>query len=267
MAENSRIEWCHHTFNPWMGCTKVSAGCTNCYAERLVSGRFGYEVWGDRTMRLRTRSWTGPYKWNKRARHRGVRERVFCASLADVFEDRPELVEWRDELWRMIDSCRSLDWLLLTKRPGNIGDMLPEFWNTGLPEHVWLGVSVEGQVAATRIKALLDVPRPRDFVGVRFVSAEPLLGPLDLRGFLAPDAVNWLIVGGESGPKARPMEVGWARVLRDQCDRADIPFFFKQGSRANWPRFRDFGSFPVDLRRREVPGKRSMVEGVNHDLQ
>lgn len=239
------IEWADYTFNPWIGCEKVSAGCKHCYAERDTSNRVstarGLPLWGPSSTRRRTSeaNWREPLLWNKQAKALRaicereaipfVRPRVFCASLADVFEDRPELATWRTDLFNLIERCDELDWLLVTKRPENVREMVPFLWSGSndfarsvgtWPKHVWLGTTVEDRKALTRIDDLRNAPAV-----VRFLSIEPLLedlGTLDLRG------ISWVIVGGESGPKARPMLPAWVRSIRGQCRAAGVPFFFKQ---------------------------------------
>jgi protein gp37 len=233
MSQNSKIEWCHHTFNPWWGCAKVSAGCQNCYAESFAR-RFGVG-WGVKGKRRPASAevWEQPRRWNAAAAKKGKRARVFCSSMADVFEDRPELVPWRKTLWYIIKATPYLDWLLLTKRPENIRKMLPEKWGNGWA-NVWLGTSAEDQkTLEERMPPLLKVPAV-----VHFLSAEPLLGPLDITsipftvsGYLEPphhDVLDWVIVGGESGHGARPMHPKWATSLRDQSEALGIAFFFKQ---------------------------------------
>lgn len=265
MAENSKIEWTHHTFNPWQGCQKVGPGCDHCYAEARDMRFTGGSMWGPHAPRQRTSAanWRTPLKWNRDAAAAGERRRVFCASLADVFDNHPSIQpEWRADLWALIEATPNLDWMLLTKRPGNISGMLPSDWGVGWP-NVWLGCTVVNQAEANRdIPKLLAVP-----AAVRFLSIEPLLGPVDLtalpygygptyqdalRGKLwmpvgTPDwpidhratengrtyvdlrgMIHLVIVGGESGPNARPMHPDWARSLRDQCQAAGVPFFFKQ---------------------------------------
>lgn len=334
MAENSKIEWTHHTFNPWIGCTKVGPGCDHCYAEAWDSrGLQQRETrWGPHAFRTRTSAanWRQPLKWAREAAAAGERRRVFCASLADVFDNHPSILpEWRGDLWELIARTPNLDWMLLTKRPGNIANMLPvPFDFERLYPNVWLGCTVVNQAEADRdIPKLLAVP-----AAARFLSMEPLLGPVDLRAHVAKGwaiksrrrtwdefewwdwvpgrvrkqiedfwAVEWgrgpdawlqssvkngfpapgtygeyrlctteqsmvsgriihawnnigcviddsgavhvvsggaylprtpgldlVIVGGESGPGARPMHPDWARSLRDQCNAAGVAFHFKQ---------------------------------------
>jgi len=313
MAENSKIEWTDHTFNPWMGCTKVSPGCQHCYAETMMDKRYGKVKWGPQGTRVRTSEamWKKPLQWDNdvwyeckdcgwRGSHRltlahaewareicpncrsfnteFTHQRVFCASLADVFEDRPDVFLWRDDLFRLIEQTPNLDWLILTKRPENI--------KRTMPENVWLGVSVESQKEANeRIPLLQIIP-----VRIKFLSCEPLLGHINLSEALEPDeeawdevnaewddqnepeefveeceaeldwvnygndlvynpehrewvnnrraragfktlkhgTIDWVICGGESGPGARPMNPMWAQELRNECQAAEIPFFFKQ---------------------------------------
>ncbi len=332
MGKDSKIEWCQHTFNHVRGCTKISDGCKFCYADKLSERNPGtLGVWGKNGTRVVAAEsyWKEPVKWNQWAKEgtcyhcagRGAirdqktkefslciecdgkgegepyRARVFCASLADVFEadytmpegSRQIVFQARRRLLYTIRATSHLDWLLLTKRPENIlpslhqqlsagcwcGDTcMPDAiksWLNGEPWHnVWLGTSVENQeVADTRIPALLGVP-----AAVRFLSCEPLLGPVDLSRWLDPtgitcmdvcpdshyvnmddvethwrtnevipicphcgldaswtgydSGIDWVICGGESGPKARPMHPGWVRDIRDQCEFSQIPFLFKQ---------------------------------------
>lgn len=251
MGENTNIEWAHHTFNPWVGCTKVSGACDHCYAEGWAKRAGSPELWQGGRRRTTDANWNLPRKWDRQAAAAGVRHRVFCASLADVFDNQVS-PEWRADLWALIRATPHLDWLLLTKRPQNIARMLPADWNAGWP-NVWLGTSTENQTEANRrIPHLLAVP-----AAVRFLSCEPLLGAVDLTciaahvhgttngeeqwdaldrmeaGFAAAEGgpagtIDWVICGGESGTSARPMHPDWARSLRDQCVAADVPFLFKQ---------------------------------------
>lgn len=214
-----------YSFNPWVGCAKVSPGCDRCYAEGWAkrTGRPG--LWRGERRRTSAENWRKPLAWDRKAAAAGVRAKVFCASLADVFDNRAE-PEWRAALWGLVAATPSLDWLLLTKRPQNIGRMLPAGWGGGWP-NVWLGTTCENQEEADRrIPRLLLAP-----ARVRFLSCEPLLGPLDLRRLALGDGVHWVIAGGESGGGARPMEEAWAADLRDQCRAASVPFFMKQMAR------------------------------------
>lgn len=222
MGKNSKIEWTNHTFNPWWGCTKVSAACKHCYAEAW-SKRVGQNVWGPKADRrvFGDKHWGEPLKWNKEAVKKGLRLRVFCASMADVFEERPELDPWRDKLWDLIEATPQLDWLLLTKRP-HLASRLVR-WGASWPENVWIGTTVEDQeTGEPRLDYLAKLPAV-----VRFISAEPLLGPLNLEPWLG-STINWVITGGESGPKARPSSPSWFRELLSQCMAANVPFHFKQ---------------------------------------
>lgn len=279
MAENSGIEWTHHTFNPWIGCTKVSPACDHCYAEHWDK-RFKGERWGAKADRTRTKTWSKPFRWDKLAREAGERHRVFCASLADVFDNHKSIEpKWREALWYTITNTPNLDWLLLTKRPQNIKRYLPDDWGGGYP-NVWLGTTVENQdEAERRIPHLLNVP-----AALHFVSCEPLLGPLELRCIAGmtededgrfscwwdamtciayddggeeiscnhdlPNQIGWVIAGGESGRDFRPVDPNWFRSLRDQCDDAGVPFLFKQWDGKN---------------QREIKAMGRELDGVVHD--
>ena len=245
MGEQTGISWADHTFNPWVGCTRVSPGCQHCYAETMMDHRYGKVQWGPQGRRIRTSYdyWRQPAKWNRKAAADGVRRRVFVASLADVFENktdqRAEMDEWREALFHYPHLYDNLDWLFLTKRPENVMTMVCPIWHErGFPANVWIGASVENQEQADkRIPELMAIP-----AAVRFLSCEPLLGPIDLgllgtvphctdnggRYELTADRIHWIIVGGESGHKARPMNPEWARLIRNQCQEAGVAFFFKQ---------------------------------------
>lgn len=241
MGELTGIQWTDHTFNPWIGCTKVSEGCRHCYAEK-TDARFGGGHWGKGAPRKRTSVayWRQPLAWN-RASGADVakgkrRHRVFCASLADVF-DAEAPPEARGELWELIRRTPWLDWQLLTKRPENILRFAPPWWATEPLPNVWLGTSVEDQAAADRrIPELLKIP-----AAVRFLSMEPLLGPVDLGLEKNPPgqrmlrwykpikhSLHWAIIGGESGPGARPFHLSWARELVAQLRGAGVAAFVKQ---------------------------------------
>ncbi len=270
MAENSKIEWCDHTFNCWIGCTKASQGCANCFAERTDNQRkWTPEGWGKGKPRKRTSvaNWKKPITWNKQewakclscdwrgkrslwesccpkcqgADWGATRQRVFCASLADVFDKEVDQ-GWRLDLFDLIEDTPNLDWLVLTKRPENIDAMIPASWRKfGIPENVWLGTSIENQEWANKlIPEIVQYPRA-------WLSIEPLLGPitfdkidvvikssnmmLTYSGLMYQ--IKWIIVGGESGYSARPMHPDWPRALRDECKQArlgapGIPYLFKQ---------------------------------------
>lgn len=298
MSENTNIEWCDSTFNPWIGCTKVGPGCDNCYAENLMDHRMHKVVWGPKGERVRTsaKNWTGPRGWNDQhaaffAQH-GRRRRVFCASLADVF-DNAVPAEWREDLFDLILRTPNLDWLLLTKRIGNVGNMLPvPFDFDSHYPNVWIGATVVNQEEADRdIPKLLAVPAHK-----RFLSMEPLLGPVKLRWewvsggrplgggpacnlhepWKEPEpqpAIDWVIVGGESGPGARPMHPDWARNLRDQCHAAGVAFLFKQwGEWAPYGRSRIDGDTLATPRSLDEPMQRfgkkvagRLLDGITHD--
>lgn len=219
MADKTGIEWCDATFNAVWGCSKVSPGCDHCYAETLAK-RYGFDVWDNGKFReFGDKHWNEPLKWNAKAERAGKRLRVFCNSMADVFDNRwPEGT--RERLWGLIEQTPRLDWLLLTKRIGNAARMVRRW-----PDNVWLGISVVNQEEADRdIPKLLAVP-----ARVRFISYEPALGPFrPALSWLAPGGIDWIICGGESGPKARPMHPQWARDIRDICWRTKTAFFFKQ---------------------------------------
>ena len=284
MGERTAIAWTDHTFNPWWGCERVSPGCQNCYAEAFAK-RTGHDVWGKNAGRrfFGDKHWAEPLKWNAAAEAAGEPALVFCSSMADVFEDRPELVPHRERLWELIEATPHLIWQLLTKRPWNARVLTRFRYFHGLPDNVWIGTTVEDQQRADeRIPHLLDIP-----ARVRFLSCEPLLGPVELPwGNLCCDCeshsgvdddegpdklwrcdscdeliryvddpagritlddlvartrrrvsvqvlragrrIDWVIVGGESGPRHRPLDLEHARSIVEQCDDADVPVFFKQ---------------------------------------
>lgn len=223
MGENTRIEWAHHTFNPWEGCAKIGPGCDNCYAaDRNARFNGGEAVhWGPHADRRRTseRNWDNPLRWDRLAQKAGRRDRVFCASLADVF-DNAVPPTWRKDLWELIQATPNLDWLLLTKRVGIIERYLPADWGGGY-HNVWLGLTVVNQAEFNRdVPTFTQIP-----CRLRFLSCEPLLGPLSIKGM---SGIDWIITGGESGPKARPAHPDWFRQLRDEAKEQGQYFFFKQ---------------------------------------
>jgi protein gp37 len=220
MGTETAIEWTDHTFNPWIGCTNVSPACDNCYAEKLVT-RYGWAKWGAGEPRKRTSAtnWHKPMQWNRAAAKAGTRRRVFCASLADVFDaEVPD--RWRLDLMQLIHATPSLDWQLLTKRP----QVAKKWFDVqAMPSNIWMGTTVEDQkMADLRIPILLSIPAK-----VRFLSCEPLLEKVRLKDEWLMH-LDWIICGGESGPGARSMNPSWARSLRDDCVRSGTYFFFKQ---------------------------------------
>ena len=299
MGEKTKIQWCDHTFNPWRGCTKISTGCDNCYAEQLarrnpaVLGEWGPT--GNRPVAAAS-TWQAVDGWNRKAHNEGRRRRIFVGSMMDVFEDREDLYAARRELWRTILECQYLDFLLLTKRPENLAKCWPTYGELGgiatsIDQHVrfsnvWLGTSIEDQRSAeSRVPALMAAgPVAR----VLFLSYEPAIDGVDLEGLRVGDGstvnaldgtmlqgnntmipfgrkINWVIAGGESGPRARPCNVDWVRAIARQCKTASIACFIKQlGSRPftphpgiEWeeydPKGGDPGEWPEDLRVREFP--------------
>lgn len=239
MGENSKIEWTDHTFNPWMGCTKVSPACDGCYAEAMMDHRYGKVQWGPHGERVRTApsNWKQPSKWNKDAAAAGTRPRVFCASLADVFDNQVP-PEWREDLFELIASTPNLIWLLLTKRPQNIVKMVRASGAVAgngtryLPRNAALGTTCEDQERADR--NLTELLRAAVETGPAFTfgSFEPLLGPIDISTYLRTvPGLDWVIAGGETDQgkhKARPVNPEWVRSLRDQCAEVGTAFHFKQ---------------------------------------
>jgi protein gp37 len=217
--EHSRIEWTDHTFNPWVGCTKISPGCTHCYAETL-SARFRRpSPWGPKAPRQVTGEayWRQPLGWDRKAQRQGHPSLVFSGSMCDVFEAHPIVDATRPRLFALIAATPHLDWLLLTKRPDRIADHLPDGWPW---PHVWLGTSIETPAYLWRVDVLRTIP-----AAGRFLSCEPLLedlGPVNLEG------IRWVIIGGESGPGHRPMQVSWVDSLVRQGRDAGAAIFVKQ---------------------------------------
>jgi protein gp37 len=276
MAENSKIEWTHHTFNGWIGCTKVGPGCDHCYAEALATSRLQV-AWGAGQPRRRTApsTWKQPRRWNNRAAAAGIRERVFCSSLADVFDNEVD-PQWRVDLFQLIRETPNLDWLLVTKRIGNVAKMAEAAG--GLPRNAWLGATIVNQEEADRdIPKLLAVPARN-----RFLSMEPLLGPVDISKWLCTGCpgcgshdcwgLDWVIVGGESGSEPRQMLPEWVRPIRDQCAAASVPFLFKQwGEYAPYDRSTGDGSklavpystdHPMQRFGKKLSGR--LLDGVDH---
>lgn len=241
MAQDTKIQWADHTWNPWRGCAKISEGCANCYAAAMsvrnpkVLGTWGVD--GERPLG-NAAYWRQPYAWDRQATDAGERRRVFCGSLMDFWEDRPDLVDPR---YRALDAaydCTKLDWLFLSKRPQNALPLLrrhyPAFWGAMRRQSVhnwWFGCTVESyRRAVERIPVLCEIP-----ARVRFLSCEPLLEPLDLSPWLEKGGIHWVIVGGESnqgGEKARPFDLEWAEEIVEQCRQHGVACFVKQmGSR------------------------------------
>jgi protein gp37 len=260
MAATSKIEWTDSTFNPWVGCTKIKrsgrkpSACDFCYAEKWAK-RSGQVAWGNHPRRRTTASyWTAPTSWNKRASEFqskfGRRQRVFCASLADVFDNQVDPA-WRGDLFELIRVCDQLDWLLLTKRPQNIRKMLPRDWGTGYA-NVWLGTTAEdGDAYQQRVSHLLALP-----AAVRFVSYEPALGPLGPIS-IAGQVPDWIIIGGESGVRsdlARATRPQWARDAIAECRRENVAPFLKQwGSYTNNPLVVEKGRSVQDAMQSDPP--------------
>ena len=225
MAETTSIEWTDRTFNPWTGCTKISPGCDHCYAEGW-SKRSGQVKWGNHPRKRTTEAyWKAPHAWQKEADtfqlRNGRRQRVFCASLADVFDNQVDPA-WRADLFELIRSTPDLDWQLLTKRPQNIRKMLPVDWGSEGWHNVWLGFTAEDQIRFDQRKRFIEeIPAT-----VWFVSYEPAIGPLRIGA--SDPAPHWLIIGGESGPGARALEEQWVYDVLDDCRERDIAPFFKQ---------------------------------------
>ncbi len=236
MAEKTEISWAHSTFNPWIGCTKVSPGCDHCYAATLMDERYGRVKWGAGEARQRTKTWGQPLAWNRKAKASGEPWRVFCGSLCDLFDNEvPD--EWRGDLFTLIERTPHLTWMLLTKRIANAHRMLIGEPRWPFP-NVWLGITVVNQEEADRdVQKLLALRCAK-----RFLSCEPMLGPITFRW--APwrplsrerntnhldglRVLDWVIVGGESGKQSRPLDAEWVRTIRDQCSEAGVPFHFKQ---------------------------------------
>ncbi len=247
MAECTKIEWVDHTFNPWIGCTRISDACDNCYAAAM-SRRRGWAVFEAGAPRHRTTAayWRQPLVWNRKAEARGMRAKVFGPSLADPF-DAEVSDEWRNDYVDLIERTPWLDYILLTKRPQIAAKF---FAQRKVPDNLWPGITAENQkMLELRAPAILSIEAE-----VHVLSAEPLLGELDLTPWLPGPvrersrSISWVIAGGESGPKARPSTPRWFRSLRDQCAAASVPFFFKQwGEHA-----------PADDRRSDDAGMRKL---------
>lgn len=296
MGDVTKIEWCDHTFNPWLGCTKVHAGCTNCYAEDMMDKRYGKAKWGPGGTRVVTSpaNWRKPLKWNRDAVGKYNRPRVFCGSLCDWAEEwngpivnangerlffhgyseddiRPYTMD--DARLRLLNfavECSNLDWLFLTKRPERVRQILKDWLDKvyGVPSNFWFGCSVSNQETADA--AIPHLLRVREVApqSILFVSYEPALGPVDFSRWLCTGGIDWVIVGGESGPKARPCNVAWIRATGQQCRDAGVAWLVTQTGRrlimgevdgVAWhaamtdPKGSDPSEWPPDLRVREIP--------------
>jgi protein gp37 len=224
VAENTKIEWATHTFNPWIGCSKVSRACDFCYAEELMDTRYGRVEWGGDRVRTAASTWMQPFKWNRMAEAKGERATVFCLSLGDIWDKEVD-PRWRHDLFAVIARTPWLTWLLLSKRIGNAEKMCdPMAGIPCLPSNAALGATMVNQEEWDRDSPKLFQATKNLGAAFSFASVEPMLGPIKV-GDGIPD---WVIVGGESGPGARPMHPDWARSLRDQCAAAGVPFLFKQ---------------------------------------
>lgn len=248
MAEETKISWADHTFNPWIGCARVSPACDGCYAAHLMETRLGRVTWGGPGKGIGTRSrtspanWRKPLAWNRKAAKDGNRPFVFCSSLADVFDNQVPS-EWRGDLFELIRATPNLVWLLLTKRPQNIIKM--SFDAGGLPTNAAIGTTVEDQKRADlNVPALVAAKNELD-PAFAFLSCEPLLGPIVIPMILE---IDWVITGGETDQgqhKARPSRPGWFRMIRDQCATAGVPFHFKQ-----WGEWTDGENVPYSVQGR-----------------
>ncbi|TIT43730.1 MAG: phage Gp37/Gp68 family protein [Mesorhizobium sp.] len=250
MGEVTAISWCDHTFNPWIGCMKVSSACDGCYAEALMDKRYGRVEWGapghGAGTRVRTSAgnWHQPIRWNKRAIAAGTRPFVFCASLADVFDNQVPL-EWRRQLFDLICNTPHLVWLLLTKRPQMIEDLAMKAG--GLPFNAAIGATVEDQERADKNIPALRAATIALNPAFAFLSCEPLLGPIEL-----PDGhhLDWVITGGETdqgGHRARPTHPAWFRSLRDQCVASGIAYHHKQNGEWARHKFASNGSLKGEI--------------------
>jgi protein gp37 len=221
MGKETGISWCHHTFNAWWGCTKVSPGCKNCYAETF-SRKHKFDIWGENKPRrtFSEKHWNEPRKWNKEAQKENKLHTVFCGSMMDWAEDDAPVLE-RKKMWELIKETPFLMWLTLTKRPENILKYLPDDWTENYP-NVALGTSIENNDYIIRVDIIRKIPAV-----VHFISAEPLLGPLT---DLELTNIDWVIVGGESGTNWREMKKEWAIEIRDKCLKNNVSFFYKQGN-------------------------------------
>lgn len=290
MAEETLISWADHTFNGWIGCTRISPACDGCYAAHLMETRMGRAQWGGpgkgsgTRERTSTANWRKPLAWDKKAKADGRRPFVFCSSLADVFDNEVP-TEWRRDLFELIIRTPNLIWLLLTKRPQNIVKMFDQISHVRAewPRNAAIGTTVEDQKRADANLPALKVAKIELNPAFTFGSFEPLLGPVMVPPRMMPD---WVITGGETdqgGHKARPTHPDWFRSLRDQCASAGVPFHHKQNGewvpcRANdgeWPNDtsgfcrltfsgeRADGGWPMQKVGKKFAGR--ALDGVTHD--
>lgn len=252
VGENTKIEWADHTWNPWIGCTKVSIGpcgaCESCYAEDMMDHRYGRVRWGAGEDRVRTSvaNWREPFKWDRIAQADGSKPTVFCLSLGDIWDNEVD-PRWRNDALDVMERTPHLTYLLLSKRIGNAIKMCdPCVGNRCLPPNCALGATIVTQEEWDRdLPKLLDAGRD---LGARFTfaSVEPMLGPIVMGG-----SPHWVIVGGESGRLARPMHPDWVRSLRDQCAARGVAFFMKQ-----WGEWADTEDWPSEMQEHlELIGK------------
>ncbi|WP_416065389.1 DUF5131 family protein [Rhizobium sp. ZK1] len=294
MAENSAISWTRHTWNPWMGCTKISPACDGCYAEALMDKRYHKVQWGN-APRVRTskHTWNDPFRWQRQAEQDGDRPFVFCASLADIFDNQVD-PQWRADAFEVMRKTPRLVYLLLTKRPQNIIKLASEAG--GLPSNAAIGTTIEDQARTEiNVPALLNAKRATKPL-FAFVSCEPLLGQINLhwialrgtngldalRGvigmdddtFVQHERIDWVITGGETdqgGHKSRPTNPRWFRSLRDQCEDAGVSFHHKQNG--EWVSVSEVAgagehfSFDDGATVRRVGKKLSgrTIDGITHD--
>lgn len=247
MATNSKIEWTDHTVNLWWGCSKVHTGCKNCYAEYLSDVRYKKGLWGENAERRMIKSaFSDLDKYQAEAQRTGTRPKVFIGSMMDILEDSKPLQnptnqfkttgDLRDQLLMRIyfGQYNDLIFLFLTKRPGNIVQIMPytadfkvSFQMIMERRNVWTGISISDQATADEY-----VPYFSGLRGNLFLSVEPLVGPIENLhlNYFAEDftTIRWVIVGGESGTKRRPFELEWAQNIYEMCRTAGVPFFFKQ---------------------------------------
>lgn len=250
------ISWTYYTFNPWWGCVPVSEECDHCYARRLAH-RLGYNLFNGNGLRrsFPDKHWDLPHTWNRKAQKENRRLKVFCGSMCDVFEDHPGLMMHRARLWELIESTSYLDWMLLTKRPENALNMVPPGWSFLWPQNIWFGFTAGNQKRLLeRYPHAVKIPTL-----IHFISMEPLLGPIDFYGISQPfwngvfcKGIDWVVVGGESGPGARPTHPGWVRSIIQQCQSANVPVHVKQ-IHINGKASKNPEEWPEDLRIRELP--------------